>query len=263
MKGYKVFDSDWTCRGVQYEVGKTYEMECSPIPRLRGFHFCEKASDCFSYYAFNSNNKVAEVDAIGKVLTDGDKSVTNKIVILRELPWLEVLSIVNTGKDNTGRSNTGDSNTGDGNTGDYNTGGCNTGDYNTGGCNTGDGNTGDYNTGDCNTGDYNTGDYNTGWFNYSNNNTGFFNTEENNVLIFDKPSKYTRQEFMRTEGCKILSCMPFGAYFKDGVLTEHTPEDRQAFWSDLSGEIKKVVLSIENFDAEKFKLCTGIDVNIK
>lgn len=25
MKGYKVFEPDWTCKGFQYEVGKTFE----------------------------------------------------------------------------------------------------------------------------------------------------------------------------------------------------------------------------------------------
>ncbi len=30
MKGYKVFHSDWTCRGYQYEVGKTYEILENP-----------------------------------------------------------------------------------------------------------------------------------------------------------------------------------------------------------------------------------------
>ena len=25
VKGYKMFNSDWTCKGFQYEVGKTYE----------------------------------------------------------------------------------------------------------------------------------------------------------------------------------------------------------------------------------------------
>ena len=29
MKGYKVFNPDWTCRNFQYEVGKTYEKATS------------------------------------------------------------------------------------------------------------------------------------------------------------------------------------------------------------------------------------------
>lgn len=27
MEGYKVFEPDWTCRGFQYEVGKTFDKE--------------------------------------------------------------------------------------------------------------------------------------------------------------------------------------------------------------------------------------------
>lgn len=40
MKGYKVFNSDWTCRGYQYEVGKTYEIAESPKCCKVGFSFC-------------------------------------------------------------------------------------------------------------------------------------------------------------------------------------------------------------------------------
>ena len=42
VKGYKVFDSDWTCRGFQFEVGKTFEEDVIPICCNRGFHFCTK-----------------------------------------------------------------------------------------------------------------------------------------------------------------------------------------------------------------------------
>ena len=55
MKGYKVFNSDWTCRGFQYEVGKTYEIKNKPIICKCGFHFCTDLKNCFLFYSFNPN----------------------------------------------------------------------------------------------------------------------------------------------------------------------------------------------------------------
>ena len=46
VKGYKVFNPDWTCRGFQYQVGKSYEMNEEPIICERGYHFCTKLIDC-------------------------------------------------------------------------------------------------------------------------------------------------------------------------------------------------------------------------
>ena len=31
VRGYKVFNPDWTCRNFQYEVGKTYTMKAKPV----------------------------------------------------------------------------------------------------------------------------------------------------------------------------------------------------------------------------------------
>ncbi len=94
-KGFKVFNPDWTCnpngKPFQYAVGGTYEEDVKPMVCNRGFHFCEKAADCFNYYQFNPENKVAEVLALGEVATDGTKSCTNKIQIVREIPWLNCL----------------------------------------------------------------------------------------------------------------------------------------------------------------------------
>lgn len=88
MKGYKVFNSDWTCYdGFQYEVGKTYEMDDEPIICKQGFHFCIKPEDCFRYYHIWNDIKIAEVEALGdidKVPTDS-KRCTNKIKIVKEL----------------------------------------------------------------------------------------------------------------------------------------------------------------------------------
>lgn len=58
MEGYKVFEPDWTCRGFQYEVGKTFEEDVTPSCCNRGFHFCKELKDCFNYYPFNPDNKV-------------------------------------------------------------------------------------------------------------------------------------------------------------------------------------------------------------
>lgn len=232
VKGFKVFRSDWTCspngNTKQYACPGKFEEEGEIDVCNHGMHFCQTAADCFNYYSFNSENKVAEVIAYGEVRTDGDKSCTDKLEIVREIPWDEVLRIVNTGKNCTGRCNTGDWNTGDWNTGYYNTGDCNTGNCNTGDRNTGNSNTGncnigdrntgsmntgDWNTGNCNTGYYNTGygnigDYNTGDWNKSSFNTGCFNTEEQKIMLFNKPSDMTYREWMDSDARYLLNQIP-------------------------------------------------------
>ena len=277
VKGYKVFNPDWTCRGFQYEVGKIFEEDVKPSCCDRGFHFCKKAADCFSYYSFNSENKVAEVIALGEVDTDGKKSCTNKIQIVREIPWQELLTIVNIGKDCTGFCNTGDCNTGDCNTGD-----CNTGDWNTGDRNTGNRNTGDRNTGNRNTGNRNTGNRNTGDWNKSSFNTGCFNTEEPKIMLFNKPSDMTYNDWLRSDARYLLNQIPkdvvewvyeedmtdeekvanptyetTGGYLK--LLDES--ECGQLWWGSLSDFQKNYIRSIPNFDAEIFEQCTGIKVD--
>ena len=268
IKGYKVFNPDWTCRNFQYEVGKTFEEDVTPKCCDRGFHFCTKASDCFSYYGFNPENKVAEVLALGTVDTESDdtKCCTNKIQIVREISWQELLTIVNTGKGCTGLCNTGDCNTGNRNTGD-----CNTGD-----CNTGNRNTGNRNTGDCNTGDWNTGDWNLSSFN-----TGCFMTEEQKIMLFDKPTDWTYRDWINSDARYALTNIPknvvewvssydmtdeekekyptyetTGGYLK--VLDES--ESAQIWWDGLTDGSKDIIKSLPNFDAEIFRKCTGIKV---
>jgi len=237
VHGFKVFRPDWTCspggNTKQYTCPGKFEEEGKLDVCGHGMHFCQTAADCFNYYDFDSNNKVAEVIAYGEVLTEGDKSCTDKLEIVREIPWDEVLRIVNIGKNCTGRCNTGDCNTGNRNTGDWNTGDCNTGNRNTGDCNTGNRNTGDCNTGnrntgnrntgDCNTGNRNTGDCNTGnrntgnrntgdWntgdWNKSSFNTGCFNTEEQKILLFNKPSDMTYRDWYESDARWLLNQIP-------------------------------------------------------
>ena len=264
IKGYKVFNSDWTCRGFQYEVGKIFEEDVIPSCCDQGFHFCLKASDCFNYYKFCSDNKVAEVVALGDVdyADDNTKCCTNRIRIVREIPWDEVLRIVNTGKDCTGLCNTGDCNTGD----------CNTGNRNTGNRNTGDWNTGNWNTGDCNTGDWNRSSFNA----------GCFNTEEQKITMFNKPSDWTYKQWMNSDARYLLNQIPknvvewvyssdmtdeekaahpthetTGGYLK--VLDES--ECGQLWWDGLREQHREIIFSLPNFDPDIFEQCTGIKVH--
>ena len=120
VKGFKVFNPDWTCRNKAYTCPGKFEEDVTPSVCDEGMHFCKKAADCFNYYNFNPENKVAEVIAYGDIAEEGDKCCTNKLEIVREIPWAELLEIVNTGKGCTGLCNSGNRNSGNRNSGDWN-----------------------------------------------------------------------------------------------------------------------------------------------
>ena len=182
MEGYKVFEPDWTCRGFQYEVGKTFEEDVTPSCCNRGFHFCKELKDCFNYYPFNPDNKVAKVIAVGEIDEESDdsKCCTNKIQIVEEISWEDVLRMVNLGKGNAGLCNSGNRNSGNRNSGNRNSGNCNSGNRNSGNRNSGNCNSGNWNSGDWNSGDWNSGNRNSGNWNSGNCNSGDWNSGNRN-----------------------------------------------------------------------------------
>ena len=149
IKAYKAFNSDMTCRGFQYEVGKEYHHKGALEMCNSGFHACPKLVDCFSFYPFSeTKTRVAEVLIWGKVeYKDGDvKLCASNIKVVRELTWNEVLSLCNTGSNNSGYRNSGHGNSGDCNSGNRNSGDCNSGNRNSGYHNSGDWHSGIFNT---------------------------------------------------------------------------------------------------------------------
>lgn len=94
IKGFKVLNPDWSSRrGFKLHVGSTYEVDVSPSEfYYRGFDFCREAKDCFKYNGFDPDNRVVEIVALGEVTEDGERFATNKIKIVREISWHEVLS---------------------------------------------------------------------------------------------------------------------------------------------------------------------------
>ena len=263
MKGYKVFNPDWTCRGYQFEVGKTFTEDVTPVCCDSGFYFCTKVADCFKYCAFNPDNKVAEVEALGDIDTNEDdsKCSTNKIHIIREITWHEVLDLVNIGEActgfrnsgdynsgnhnsghcnsghwnsgdyNSGNHNSGNRNSGNWNSGDYNSGNHNSGDGNSGDCNSGDGNSGNRNSGDWNSGDKNNGDCNSGDWNKTCFSNGCFNTELPKIFLFNKPSDWTYQDWLNSEARYILmNCLTdITEWVRDDDMTDEEKEQHPEY----------------------------------
>ena len=116
VKGYKGFNQDLTCRGFQYEIGKTYEYNGEIELCSSGFHFCRKLQDVHQFYDLKTS-RICEIEADGKIDNDSIKSVCARIRIIRELSREEIDAAVNTGKDNTGLFNSGNCNSGNCNSG--------------------------------------------------------------------------------------------------------------------------------------------------
>ena len=247
QKYYKAFNKDLKCREMQYEIGKEYTFDGEPIPCQQGFHFCKSIADCYSFYDMSEDTRICEIKALGDVATDDDvKFCTNKILVVREV------------KNPREKSNNSPS--------------C-SGYWNSGNCNSGDRNSGNWNSGDWNSGDWNSGNWNS----------GIFSTEkEPKILIFDALSDWTLKEWKNSKAYTVMCNCPYthsefkekdnmsdeekerhpeyktiGGYIRTVVVTD---TDKQAWWDKLSDNDRQSVYNIPNFDAEKFKMCTGIEV---
>ena len=266
IKGFKVFNPDWTCspngNTKQYTCPGKFEEDVTPVRCGQGMHFCKVAADCFHYYDFNPDNHVAEVAAYGEVVEEGDKCATNKLEIIREIPWAELLEMVNTGKGCAGL--------------------CNSGDWNSGDCNSGDWNSGDWNSGNRNSGNRNSGDWNSGDWNNTNFSNGCFNTVEPTIHLFNKPSSWTYRDWLNSEARYLMNQIQ-GGILEWVYLSDMTDEEKAAhpeaettggylkeldnsecaviWWRSLNQRQKNVIMAIPNFDKAIFKEITGIDVD--
>ena len=89
---YKGFNQDWTCRGYQYEIGKTYEHKGDVKACESGFHACEYPLDVLSHYS-PAVSKFAVVKMSGETSKDSDdtKIASAKITIETEINLPEMV----------------------------------------------------------------------------------------------------------------------------------------------------------------------------
>ena len=237
VRGYKGFENDFSCRGFQYEVGKTYEMDGEIELCERGFHFCRTMAQVFGYYS-RKDCRYAEVEAVGEVKEGDDKCVTNKIRIIREIPHDEAVGMTNTGNWNTGNRNTGNWNTGDWNTGDWNSidasGGC-----------------------------FCTEPQTIPLFNKPSTWTmkDWWNSDARHILCnmpqdIDVIDRIPTDRMTDKEKEEHPTHETTGGYLK----VKKRNADKQAWWDKLDDKQKEIVKAIPNFDPDVFRECTGIEV---
>lgn len=91
---YKGFDKDFKCRGFQYEVGKTYEMNGDIKCCERGFHACESPMEVFDYYDMLTS-RFAEVEQSGKIDKENNstKVCSSRIKIRAELKLADIINL--------------------------------------------------------------------------------------------------------------------------------------------------------------------------
>ena len=237
MEGYKAFDKNLQCRGMQYEIGKEYELGETPIPCQRGYHFCKTVADCYNFYDRTEETRICKVEAFGEIQTDDEiKYCTDKIRILEEV------------EDPRKASNTSESSSG----------------Y----CNSGYRNSGDRNSGDWNSGDWNSGifctekdpkikifDIDSGWTMKD------WKKSLANAVMSECPSSYTQfiweNDMESEEKENHPEYKTIGGYLKTVIVTK---EKKQRWWDELPKDAKAAVYTLPNFDADKFEKCTGIKV---
>ena len=95
---YKGLNEDFTCRGFQYEIGKTYH-EDKAITCECGFHACLNPLDVLVYYPNENNNRFALVELSGyidfKEVENMTKLAATNIKIIKELTFNDLISEFN------------------------------------------------------------------------------------------------------------------------------------------------------------------------
>ena len=88
MKAYKA-TYNFKCLNLTFEIGKTYTHEGDLIPCEQGLHFCKNPDNLFIFYSYKKELKILEIEVLGDVIDEGNKSVTNKLKVIREIPFVE------------------------------------------------------------------------------------------------------------------------------------------------------------------------------
>ena len=87
MKGFKGFDKDLRCRGMQYAIRETAKHSGTVRMCNSGLHFVEHPLDALTYYPLHKDSRYAEIEADGvSSQTEKDsKRVAQSLIVTAEL----------------------------------------------------------------------------------------------------------------------------------------------------------------------------------
>lgn len=87
MKVYKATDKDMKCRGFQYTLGKTAEVDGDIELCERGLHACEMPLDVLGYYVPGDGSRYfeAELDEVSNKKSDDTKRVGKELTLSAEI----------------------------------------------------------------------------------------------------------------------------------------------------------------------------------
>ena len=228
----KGFDENLCCRGMQFEIGKTYEtghpkkeLKCCSSTVI---HFCDNLKSVHEFYDVRKNNRYCEVEPLGDVIKKDNKYGTNKIKIVREITGEELAHLKEIERGNTGIFNTGNRNTGI------------------------------FNACNRSAGLFNTKERTLTMFNKDSEMTWneFINSEYYDA-IYSSPFSLTEWIYYTEEEKKNSPIrQAIGGYLKKYTFKEACKN----WWDNMTDENKDIIQSIPNFDKKIFKEITGIEV---
>lgn len=84
------------CRDYNYTPGEWSEEITEPVLCKKGYHFCTNLFSIFNYYVGKIDKDIAiyECEVGDKIISDGDKSVTNRIKPVRRLNRKEIFELM-------------------------------------------------------------------------------------------------------------------------------------------------------------------------
>ena len=84
------------CRDYEYTPNKWSEEITEPVLCQKGYHFCTNMYSIFNYYygEIDKDIVIYECEVGSKVISDGEKSVTNKIKPVRRLSRKEIFELM-------------------------------------------------------------------------------------------------------------------------------------------------------------------------